>query len=64
MTMQRGFAYPLGARVRLKSGGTEMLVVDLDPERSELIAAWKNGDAVSEATFDIATLRPSGVAVG
>jgi len=51
--------YILGERVRLRTGGPEMLVVDMDPRRSHLIAAWKNGDAVCEGEFEISSLRPS-----
>lgn len=59
MTDTPEFKFPIGARVRLKSGGPDMLVVDLDAERETRIAAWKNGDAVSEATFGVAMLVPS-----
>lgn len=30
-----------------------MLVVDLDPDRRQIVAAWKDGDAVSERTYSI-----------
>lgn len=36
---------PIGTRVRLASGGPEMLVVDLDPVRWRVLAAWNGGEA-------------------
>ena len=55
--MTKGTIHPIGARVRLKSGGPEMLVVDLDTERSTRIAAWKDGAAVSEHEFKVEMLE-------
>lgn len=49
--MIRGTLHPIGTRVRVLGGGHEMLVVDLDPERNSVIAAWKSGDCVSEREF-------------
>lgn len=31
---------PIGTRVRLASGGPEMLIVDLDGERMQVLCAW------------------------
>lgn len=55
----KGTLYTIGERVRLRSGGPEMLIVDMDPARSSVIAAWKSGDAVSERSFEVAALRPA-----
>lgn len=45
------FVYPIGTRVRLASGGPEMLVVDIDPPRSRTKAAWQIDDGAREAWF-------------
>lgn len=55
--MQKGTCYVIGERVRLRSGGLEMLVVDMDPRRSDIVAAWKDGNAVSERHFEVASLE-------
>jgi hypothetical protein len=36
---------PIGTRVRLASGGPDMLVVDLDSVRWCALAAWDGGEA-------------------
>lgn len=51
--MIKGTLHPIGSRVRLNSDGPDMLIVDLDPERSTAVAAWKDGDAVSEREFHV-----------
>lgn len=55
--IQKGTCYVIGERVRLRSGGPTMLVVDMDPRRSYLIAAWKEGNAVSERHYEVASLE-------
>lgn len=35
------FVYPIGTRVRLASGGPEMIVVDLDEDRANVLCAWR-----------------------
>ena len=51
--MTRGTLHPIGSHVRLNSGGPDMLIVDLDPERRTVVTAWKDGDAVSEREFHV-----------
>jgi uncharacterized protein YodC (DUF2158 family) len=56
--MIRGTLHPIGSRVRLKDGGPDMLIVDLDPVRREVVAAWRDGTAVSERTFRSDSIEP------
>lgn len=35
---------PIGTKVRLASGGPEMLVVDLRPATFEVLCAWADGE--------------------
>lgn len=36
---------PIGTKVRLASGGPEMIVVDLRPGTLEVLCAWPDGEA-------------------
>jgi uncharacterized protein YodC (DUF2158 family) len=46
-----GFCYPIGTRVRLASGGPDMLVVDMHPADAAVTCAWLNGRQVGEYRF-------------
>ena len=48
MTM---FAYPIGTKVRLASGGPEMLAVDIDPASARTRCAWLTESGAREAWF-------------
>ncbi|WP_316227875.1 MULTISPECIES: hypothetical protein [unclassified Bradyrhizobium] len=50
------FAFPVGTKVRLASGGPEMLIVDIDHVRGQYLCAWKCGQGVSEEWFIPLTL--------
>lgn len=56
MTQRLGTLYPIGARVRLNSGGPDMLIVDMDEARGTRVAAWQSGSAVSEREFKVEML--------
>lgn len=46
-----GVFYPIGTKVRLASGGPEMLIVDTDAPQAKAICAWESGQRVEEHTF-------------
>lgn len=50
------FAFPIGTKVRLASGGPEMLIVDLDQETGRYLCSWKHDAVVSEDWFVPITL--------
>lgn len=61
-----GDAYPWagvprwGSRVRLNSGGPEMLIVDFEDEATGVcVTAWMDGGCEREAVFDYRCLRPA-----
>ena len=45
------FCYPIGTRVRLASGGPEMLVVEMHPADGDVTCAWRNGARQDEHRF-------------
>lgn len=52
---QLGKLHPIGAKVR--HDGKDMLIVDMDEARGTRVAAWKDGDAVSEREFKVTELE-------
>ena len=46
-----GVFFPIGTKVRLASGGPEMLVVDVDVAGAKATCAWATGHSVGEHTF-------------
>jgi hypothetical protein len=55
--LKLGTLHPIGAKVRHPDQNTDMLIVDMDEARGTRVAAWKDGDAVSEREFNVATLE-------
>lgn len=43
--MRAGIFYPIGTKVRLASGGPDMLVVETIEEDSRAVCAWDGGEA-------------------
>lgn len=46
-----GVFYPVGTKVRLASGGPEMIVVDIDPRAAKATCAWRSGNRAEEYQF-------------